>query len=50
MLGAPTGVDVEELRAENEELKRQNAELGNKVDTLTKQLKELQTEQEEAAS
>merc|ERR1719380_539893 len=49
-LGAPTGVDVEELRAENEELKRQNAELENKVDTLTKQLKELQTEQEEGGS
>merc|ERR1711988_1387978 len=49
-LGAPTGVDVEELRAENEELKRQNAELENKVDNLTKQLKELQVEQEEAAS
>mmetsp|Transcript_51687 Transcript_51687/g.82134 ORF Transcript_51687/g.82134 Transcript_51687/m.82134 type:complete len:99 (-) Transcript_51687:229-525(-) len=45
-LGAPTGVDVEELRAENEDLKRQNAELEQKVDSLQKQLKELQMEQE----
>merc|ERR1711941_176133 len=45
-LGAPTGVDVEELRAENEGLKKQNEALQRKVDTLTKQLKELQTEQE----
>merc|ERR1711879_712622 len=41
-LGAPTGVDVEELRAENEELKRQNADLEAKVQSLTLQLKELQ--------
>eukprot|EP00406_Dinophysis_acuminata_P063946 CAMPEP_0179271966 /NCGR_PEP_ID=MMETSP0797-20121207/32251_1 /TAXON_ID=47934 /ORGANISM="Dinophysis acuminata, Strain DAEP01" /LENGTH=101 /DNA_ID=CAMNT_0020980341 /DNA_START=101 /DNA_END=406 /DNA_ORIENTATION=- len=46
-LGAPTGVDVEELRAENEELKRQNAELETKVQSLTQQLRELQQEQEE---
>lgn len=46
-LGAPTGVDVEELRADNDELRRQNAELEAKVASLTQQLKELQTEQEE---
>merc|ERR1711879_791947 len=46
-LGAPTGVDVEELRAENDELKRQNAELEAKVQSLTLQIKELQQEQEE---
>mmetsp|Transcript_11837 Transcript_11837/g.17851 ORF Transcript_11837/g.17851 Transcript_11837/m.17851 type:complete len:102 (+) Transcript_11837:175-480(+) len=44
-LGAPTGVDVEELRAENDELKRQNADLEAKVASLTLQLKELQAEQ-----
>merc|ERR1712083_956314 len=44
-LGAPTGVDIEELRAENDELKRQNAELEAKVASLTTQLKELQAEQ-----
>lgn len=47
-LGAPTGVDVEELRHENDELKRTNAELEAKVSTLTQQLKELQQEQEES--
>ncbi|CAE8709901.1 unnamed protein product [Polarella glacialis] len=46
-LGAPTGVDVEELRAENDELKRHNADLESKVASLTQQLKELQTEQDE---
>eukprot|EP00930_Biecheleria_cincta_P081084 TRINITY_DN6970_c0_g2_i2.p1 TRINITY_DN6970_c0_g2~~TRINITY_DN6970_c0_g2_i2.p1 ORF type:complete len:109 (-),score=26.55 TRINITY_DN6970_c0_g2_i2:141-467(-) len=30
-LGAPTGVDVEELRADNDELKRHNAELESKA-------------------
>lgn len=39
-LGAPTGIDVEELRAENEELKRQNNELEAKVASLTTQLQE----------
>mmetsp|Transcript_16919 Transcript_16919/g.33058 ORF Transcript_16919/g.33058 Transcript_16919/m.33058 type:complete len:98 (-) Transcript_16919:152-445(-) len=46
-LGAPTGVDVEELKAENNELKRQNASLEAKVQSLTTQLEELQREQEE---
>mmetsp|Transcript_59293 Transcript_59293/g.190782 ORF Transcript_59293/g.190782 Transcript_59293/m.190782 type:complete len:98 (+) Transcript_59293:93-386(+) len=46
-LGAPTGVDVEELRAENDELKRQNADLEAKVQSLTVQLREMATEQEE---
>merc|ERR1712084_186886 len=46
-LGAPTGVDVEELRAENDELKRQNAELEAKVQSLTQQLHELKAENEE---
>merc|ERR1711920_1212665 len=46
-LGAPTGVDVEEMRAENEDLKRKNADLETKVQSLTKELRELQQEQEE---
>mmetsp|Transcript_36483 Transcript_36483/g.100471 ORF Transcript_36483/g.100471 Transcript_36483/m.100471 type:complete len:98 (+) Transcript_36483:82-375(+) len=46
-LGAPTGVDVEEMRVENEELKRKNAELDAQVTNLTNQLRELQQEQED---
>jgi hypothetical protein len=30
-LGAPTGVDFEELRAENDDLKKRNAELQRQV-------------------
>merc|ERR1712224_73482 len=46
-LGAPTGVDVEELRAENDDLKAKNAELEQKVQSLTRELQELQTEAQE---
>merc|ERR1711959_283173 len=46
-LGAPTGVDVEELRAENEELKKRNEELQRKVDDLMAQLEQLKSEQDE---
>merc|ERR1712217_81426 len=47
-LGAPTGVDVEEMRFENEELKRKNAELEYQVSNLSKELSELKQEQEES--
>ena len=40
-LGAPTGVDVEELKAENEELKKRNEELQKRVDDLIKEVGEL---------
>uniref|UniRef100_A0A0G4F9H2 c-Myc-binding protein n=1 Tax=Chromera velia CCMP2878 TaxID=1169474 RepID=A0A0G4F9H2_9ALVE len=43
-LGAPIGVDIDELRAENEELKRKNDELQRKVDELLQQLEQLQAE------
>ena len=33
-LGAPSDTDVESLKAENEELKRQKAELEKKIDNL----------------
>ncbi|CAK0833778.1 unnamed protein product [Prorocentrum cordatum] len=46
-LGAPTGVDVEELRAENTELKEENSKLEAKVAALSAQLRELQEAQEE---
>merc|ERR1712224_374943 len=45
-LGAPSGVDVEELRAENEELKRRNSELQSEVESLRKELETLRAEQE----
>merc|ERR1711970_972321 len=44
-LGAPTGVDVEELRAENEELKRHNADLKTQVEGLRAQLQELKAQE-----
>ena len=37
-LGAPSDTDVESLKAENEELKRQKAELEKKIDNLQKDL------------
>mmetsp|Transcript_15297 Transcript_15297/g.12322 ORF Transcript_15297/g.12322 Transcript_15297/m.12322 type:complete len:98 (+) Transcript_15297:122-415(+) len=46
-LGAPTGVDVEELRGELEDLKARNAELEEKVASLTRELQELSAEQQE---
>lgn len=46
-LGAPTGVDVEELRAENDDLKVKNAELEKKLQELEAQLKELKELQDE---
>jgi len=46
-LGAPTGVDVEELRAQNEELQKQNAELERDKAELHKQLMDLKQERAE---
>ncbi len=43
-LGAPTGIDVEEIRAENEELKRRNAELQKQVDAAISQIEALKKE------
>jgi hypothetical protein len=43
-LGAPTGIDVEEIRAENEELKRRNTELQKQVDTAIAQIETLKKE------
>mmetsp|Transcript_31622 Transcript_31622/g.58099 ORF Transcript_31622/g.58099 Transcript_31622/m.58099 type:complete len:97 (-) Transcript_31622:87-377(-) len=45
-LGAPSGVDVEELRAENEELKMRNSQLEQQVASLTLQVRELEAEKE----
>ncbi|KAF4735378.1 hypothetical protein FOZ62_006476 [Perkinsus olseni] len=40
-LGAPAGIDVDELKAENEDLKRRNADLQQQVDDLVAQLEAL---------
>ncbi|CCI45858.1 hypothetical protein ABG067_007285 [Albugo candida] len=37
-LGAPTGVDIDALRTENEELKKKNAELIQTIEELNKRL------------
>mmetsp|Transcript_83067 Transcript_83067/g.234995 ORF Transcript_83067/g.234995 Transcript_83067/m.234995 type:complete len:98 (-) Transcript_83067:189-482(-) len=43
-LGAPTGVDVEELRGELEDVRSKNASLEQQVASLSQQLQELQSE------
>lgn len=45
-LGASTGVDVEELRAENQALKGANAELNEKISALQAQLQQMKSENE----
>jgi len=37
-MGAPTGVDVEAMRLENEELKKKNAELIKTIEELNKRV------------
>mmetsp|Transcript_63884 Transcript_63884/g.101265 ORF Transcript_63884/g.101265 Transcript_63884/m.101265 type:complete len:99 (+) Transcript_63884:58-354(+) len=48
-LKAPTDKDIDLLQADIEELTLENAELESKVEGLSKQLKELQAEQEQDA-
>lgn len=38
-MGAPTGIDVDALRAENEELKKKNAELIKTIEELNKRVR-----------
>jgi hypothetical protein len=45
-LGVPAGIDIEDIRAENEELKRRNEELQATVDSLMSQLEDLKQEME----
>eukprot|EP00811_Abedinium_folium_P012185 NODE_21294_length_760_cov_3.889415.p2 GENE.NODE_21294_length_760_cov_3.889415~~NODE_21294_length_760_cov_3.889415.p2 ORF type:complete len:98 (-),score=37.69 NODE_21294_length_760_cov_3.889415:385-678(-) len=47
-LGGPQGVDIEELTAENEELKKANVELEARVAALEQQFLEMQEDQGEA--
>ena len=37
-LGAPSDTDVEQLKADNEELKRQKADLEKRIDLLQKEV------------
>ena len=39
-LGAPSDTDVEQLMAENEELKRQKTELEKKIETLHQEIEQ----------
>mmetsp|Transcript_53988 Transcript_53988/g.80178 ORF Transcript_53988/g.80178 Transcript_53988/m.80178 type:complete len:95 (+) Transcript_53988:210-494(+) len=43
-LGAPTGIDVEAMRSENEEMKAQIKEMRKTVDELNRSLKEARSE------
>ncbi len=45
-LGAPTGIDIDEIRTENEELKKRNAELQKQVDSAIAQIEALKKEQQ----
>jgi hypothetical protein len=46
-LGAPTGIDVEEIRAENDELKKRNADLQKQVDAAIAQIETLKKEHQQ---
>ncbi|OQS07805.1 hypothetical protein THRCLA_20057 [Thraustotheca clavata] len=46
-MGAPTGVDVEAMRLENEELKKKNAELQKTIEELNKRLTAEEEEEED---
>ncbi|KAF0689220.1 Aste57867_19307 [Aphanomyces stellatus] len=46
-MGAPTGVDVEAMRLENEELKKKNAELTKVIEELNKRLTAEEEEEED---
>lgn len=45
-LGAPSDTDVEQLMAENEELKRQKSELEKKIESVVNELKEEKAKQQ----
>lgn len=45
-LGAPSDTDVEQLMAENEELKRQKSELEKKIESVVNELEEEKAKQQ----
>lgn len=45
-LGTPSGIDIDELKAENEELKKRNDELQANMDALMSQLEQVKRDQE----
>eukprot|EP00296_Roombia_truncata_P000965 JP436672.1.p3 GENE.JP436672.1~~JP436672.1.p3 ORF type:complete len:97 (-),score=21.54 JP436672.1:453-743(-) len=46
-LGAPTSVDIESMRTENEELKKQNEILNSKIQELTAKMEGMATEEQQ---
>lgn len=40
-MGAPTGVDAEAMRLQNEEFKKENEELRSKLQSLTEKVREM---------
>ena len=45
-LGAPSGIDIEDIKAENDELKKRNADLQKQVDSALAQIEALKKEQQ----
>jgi hypothetical protein len=45
-LGAPSGIDIEDIKSENEELKKRNADLQKQVDSALAQIEALKKEQQ----
>ncbi len=43
-LGTPAGIDIDEIRAENEELKKRNADLQKQIDAAIAQIETLKKE------
>ena len=45
-LGSPSGIDIDDIKTENEELKKRNAELQKQVDSAIAQIEALKKEQQ----
>jgi len=45
-LGSPTGIDIDDIKTENEELKKRNADLQRQVDSALAQIESLKKEQQ----
>ena len=45
-LGSPTGIDIDDIKTENEELKKRNADLQRQVDSALSQIESLKKEQQ----
>jgi len=49
-IGAPTGVDVQEMKAENDELRQETGELQTSIDALKQQLADMKEEKDHEGS